>query len=609
MRIELPKLGDYMYRLLIEDDEGRTTIVPLIRNQINIGREEGNTIRLTERNVSRRHARLALKDGAITIEDLQSYNGVWINGERMGAVNQVNPGDLIEIGDYHLSVQEETADAEVNGQSSLPPEQDFNDSTPPLGGTPIAPSAEAQEQSVAQASRLVIINTALSGQEFALHKSELTIGRTDDNDIFLDHASVSRHHAKLVLQGDAFQLVDLGSANGVQVNGEEYGMCDLRWGDIIELGQVRLRFCSQDDPFEAVPIQSSSFTSRSQVTAPPKSKMGLFIGVGVAVLALGIGGFLFLGGSSNGPSDTASKQVKTRDRLPPSPRDALQTPEGQQKRLKQAMGSFEQEDYKHALKLLNQILAVRSDWAQALDLKKQVEFEMPNLKRFQMADNLKVEGDLQKAYTVLGEVSPKSRHFAQARIRRKEMKPQLVQDLMDRATRKMNQKDYRKALLYTDEVLVIDKNHEAALAMQKSLHSLLNKDLDSPRRRPGKRRKRRKKPYRKRSLRRRAKVPARTRLKKKKKKSGRDICRAMYKKGKLKSALKCFQTWSRKHSRDSVSYVYMGGIAGEIGKCQKTKGRIIIYCMMSEGFYKEYLRRWPKGRYAKKVRAALPNKK
>src|SRR6185503_15470220 len=45
-------------KLIIEDDEGRKTVVPFVRDEITIGRQEGNTIRLTERNVSRRHARL-----------------------------------------------------------------------------------------------------------------------------------------------------------------------------------------------------------------------------------------------------------------------------------------------------------------------------------------------------------------------------------------------------------------------------------------------------------------------------------------------------------------------------------------------------------------------
>ncbi|MBU2567129.1 FHA domain-containing protein, partial [Patescibacteria group bacterium] len=69
-----------MVKLIIEDDEGKTTVVPLIRDEITIGRKEGNTIRLTERNVSRRHAKLVKQSSAIFIEDLNSYNGIKVNG-------------------------------------------------------------------------------------------------------------------------------------------------------------------------------------------------------------------------------------------------------------------------------------------------------------------------------------------------------------------------------------------------------------------------------------------------------------------------------------------------------------------------------------------------
>ena len=64
-----------MYKLIIEDDEGKTTVVPLIRDEITIGRKEGNTIRLTERNVSRRHAKLVKQNGSIFIELAQLTSG------------------------------------------------------------------------------------------------------------------------------------------------------------------------------------------------------------------------------------------------------------------------------------------------------------------------------------------------------------------------------------------------------------------------------------------------------------------------------------------------------------------------------------------------------
>jgi len=49
-----------LYKLIIEDDEGHTTVVPLVKEEITIGRKEGNTIRLTERNVSYQVERLSV---------------------------------------------------------------------------------------------------------------------------------------------------------------------------------------------------------------------------------------------------------------------------------------------------------------------------------------------------------------------------------------------------------------------------------------------------------------------------------------------------------------------------------------------------------------------
>src|SRR5579871_2940048 len=106
--------GPPMWKLVIEDDEGKRTVVPLTRDQYSIGRKEGNTIRLTERNVSREHARLYKKNGqaptvpvpvpvdpahrqTFVLEDLTSYNGVFVNGLRISHAQDLTHGDLVQI--------------------------------------------------------------------------------------------------------------------------------------------------------------------------------------------------------------------------------------------------------------------------------------------------------------------------------------------------------------------------------------------------------------------------------------------------------------------------------------------------------------------------------
>ena len=104
-------------RLIIEDDEGSTTVVPLASEAITIGRQQGNTIQLTEKNVSRQHARLFPEQDGWVIEDLGSYNGVKVNNEVVDGRTKLREGDVVEIGDYHLAITEDVDKSPLNFRS------------------------------------------------------------------------------------------------------------------------------------------------------------------------------------------------------------------------------------------------------------------------------------------------------------------------------------------------------------------------------------------------------------------------------------------------------------------------------------------------------------
>lgn len=101
-------------RLIIEDEEGATTIVPLGEEEVTIGREPGNTIQLTEQNVSRQHARLTQGSEGWVIEDLDSYNGVKVNGVLVEGSVSLNEGDVVQIGDYHLALSNNVEQTTLN---------------------------------------------------------------------------------------------------------------------------------------------------------------------------------------------------------------------------------------------------------------------------------------------------------------------------------------------------------------------------------------------------------------------------------------------------------------------------------------------------------------
>src|SRR3954462_11474301 len=96
-----------MWKLTIEDDEGKRTPLPLFRDEYTIGRSEENTVRLTERNISRKHARLKKSGPGWALQDLSSYNGSFVNGTRVGGEHLLSHGDILQLGDYRLEFVDE----------------------------------------------------------------------------------------------------------------------------------------------------------------------------------------------------------------------------------------------------------------------------------------------------------------------------------------------------------------------------------------------------------------------------------------------------------------------------------------------------------------------
>src|SRR3954469_7653230 len=80
------------------------------------------------------------------------------------------------------------------------------------------------------------------GKRTVLSGNRVLIGRSRDCDVTLDDPNVSRRHAELRREGGAWVIADLGSTNGVKINGQRVNEHALRPGDEITLGLERLHF-------------------------------------------------------------------------------------------------------------------------------------------------------------------------------------------------------------------------------------------------------------------------------------------------------------------------------------------------------------------------------
>ena len=89
---------------------------------------------------------------------------------------------------------------------------------------------------------LVVKRGPNAGSRFLLDQASTSAGRHPDSDIFLDDVTVSRRHAEFRLEGNEFQVVDVGSLNGTYVNREPVDAAVLVNGDEVQVGKFRLVF-------------------------------------------------------------------------------------------------------------------------------------------------------------------------------------------------------------------------------------------------------------------------------------------------------------------------------------------------------------------------------
>jgi pSer/pThr/pTyr-binding forkhead associated (FHA) protein len=387
-----------MFKLVIADDEGKTTVVPLVRDEITIGRKEGNTIRLTERNISRKHAKLRRANGAFVLEDLASYNGVKVNGKKIAAEVALKPGDQIVIGDYQLALQ---LDGDTAAQTI--PEQTAPSAAP--GGTDVVtamiPTPGAQSGPPA---RLVMMSPPAPGAEYALSRDRMRIGRAEDLEIWVNHRSISREHAEVVARDGRLYIRDLASANGLRVNGSDAKEHELSPGDVIELGQVRFRYVPAGESFtfdEGRTIQMEAVSLPSEPSGPNRTT--IYVAGGILGLALIAGVAIMFSGGSADPQVTQlpSSTVVVAGSGVPQPTVVAPTasPEAALAAAVQAcQTALNSGDFATALARANEALALRPDDPAALACQQRATNDQAEGQIFVAGVTAYQQGNIQGAY-------------------------------------------------------------------------------------------------------------------------------------------------------------------------------------------------------------------
>jgi len=86
----------------------------------------------------------------------------------------------------------------------------------------------------------IVLSGFYEGLEVSLDRERLVIGRGRKADLALAEATISRAHAAIGFDGQAFYVEDLGSTNGTLVNGSRVSKQPLKSEDEIQMGKLRI---------------------------------------------------------------------------------------------------------------------------------------------------------------------------------------------------------------------------------------------------------------------------------------------------------------------------------------------------------------------------------
>jgi pSer/pThr/pTyr-binding forkhead associated (FHA) protein len=204
---------------------------------VTIGRSPDNTIVIDDPSVSRKHARITRKGDGYYLEDLNSTNGVTIDGVSVDG-KEIEQGAVVKLGKIEIGVGSPMIDTKLHEENR---EKESNISDPMENtymGTP-KPN---------RVGWLTVNGGKNAGDVFYLNPGDNTLGRNNENQIVIDDSYVSGIHCELKIEDDEVTLFDLGSRSGTKVNEKVLTGRPVNPGSSINVGDTEFKVLRVDSP-------------------------------------------------------------------------------------------------------------------------------------------------------------------------------------------------------------------------------------------------------------------------------------------------------------------------------------------------------------------------
>ena len=175
------------------------------------------------------------------VSELQEYLAEHARRERYALLDvpvvKVTTDDDLAVGEFGIATRLVAGEGEpaIAPPPELPVEQPaqtmiYRAPAPP---TPEAPPAEPVQE---------VVTLTVAGRIHEITKPTVILGRSREADVRVADVNVSRRHAELRQEGAGYWIVDLGSTNGLEVNGKRTDRSRVRDGDRITMGSTEIVF-------------------------------------------------------------------------------------------------------------------------------------------------------------------------------------------------------------------------------------------------------------------------------------------------------------------------------------------------------------------------------
>jgi pSer/pThr/pTyr-binding forkhead associated (FHA) protein len=247
---------------------------------VTLGRRMGVAIQLPFGTVSAVHARIAGAPGHWTVEDLGSANGTYREGQRAdaaareprlaaGEAHPIRDGEVIRLADVAV-VFEGVAASLARGPEVV------TETTATLARRLVSDFFGACRP--AEVARLVVDEGPEAGQSLVLTTAgrPYRVGRAAGCDLVLTDDDVSREHVSFERSWDGVQVRDLGSKNGIELDGRRLPSVSvhrLHDGEVVALGNTRIRLDDPEDRYlRAMQEEDGRRTEVAEPDKPPERR-------------------------------------------------------------------------------------------------------------------------------------------------------------------------------------------------------------------------------------------------------------------------------------------------------------------------------------------------